>query len=271
MRRPETRPLDGRTVVITRPRVQSAVLVDALQREGARVVTFPTIRIEPVKDTGPIDRAINRLGDNDWVIFTSANGVERFFSCLYQRGHDAGVFQTVRVAAIGPATAEALRVRDVHPDQVPERYQAEGLVEALAGVDWRGRRVLIPRAEKAREVLPGELRRLGAAVEVLAVYRTVRPPTDPAPLRAALVAREISAITFTSSSTVSHFAHFFDEGEAARLLREGGVAVACIGPITSATARQTGFDVSVEAEVFTVEGLVAALSRHFAKDGSGRR
>lgn len=258
-------PLAGRTVIITRARAQAGPLAAALEREGARVLTFPTIQVEPLADLGPLDRAITRLEVTDWVVFTSANGVERFFARLEALDRDEKSLAQVKVVAIGTATAEALRERGVRPRLVPERHQAEGVIESLSEENWPGRRVLIPRAEKGREVVPEALRQLGAKVEVVAVYRTVRPQTDPAPLREALARNAIAAITFTSSSTVTNFTRFFAAGEAARVLSQAGVVVACIGPITSATAREMGMTVGVEARSFTVDGLARALGEYFRR------
>ena len=262
-----TRALAGRRVVITRPRLQAASLVAALEEHGAEVLEFPTIQVQPVADLTEVDAAIEALPETDWVIFTSVNGVEQFCDRLEAVGAGSAALSACHVASIGPATAEALRERGVTPERVPDRYQAEGLLEALGDEGWSGRRVLIPRAAKAREILPEDLRRRGARVDVVPVYRTVRPDLDPEPLRQRLVAREVDAITFTSSSTVTNFIAFFPGEEARSLLEASGAAVACIGPITAGTAREAGFPVAVEADEFTVAGLVQALVDHL---GSGR-
>ena len=259
-----SRPLENRGVVVTRPRSQAAGLVALLEENGARVVEFPTIRIEPVESFDKIDAAVQDMAAYDWVIFTSVNGVAGFARRLGELGKDADVLRTVRVAAIGPATAAALGELGVDVEAVPERYQAEGLIAALGRESLDGARILIPRAEHARDVLPEELRRLGARVEVLVVYRTVRPDVDPAILRRALRGGQVDVLTFTSSSTVTNFVATFATGEAVRLVREAGAVVACIGPITAGTARQAGFDVAVQPESFTVPALAAALVEHFA-------
>jgi uroporphyrinogen III methyltransferase/synthase len=168
------------------------------------------------------------------------------------------------VAAIGPATAGALRRRGISADAMPARYQAEGLLDVLGRDGLQGRRVLIPRAEVARDLLPDTLGELGAEVNVAVTYRTVRPDADVDGLRRLLDDRRVDAVTFTSSSTVSNFTDLFDPGEALRRLSSAGVVVACIGPITAGTAREIGYKVDLQAEEFTVPRLAAALARHFA-------
>ncbi len=258
----ERRPLHGLGVVTTRPAAQSAGLSAALRAAGARVVEFPTIATVPVEDLGPVDAAITSLGDRHWVIFTSANGVEAFFHRMRAVGRDARAFGAARVAAIGPATAEALAGHGIRADVIPHRYQAEGLLEALGNLPT-GARILIPRAAVARDVLPATLRARGCQVDVVPVYRTVQPPADVEGLLRSLEERRIQAITFTSSSTVRHFCDLLAGEEVGSLLRKAGVVVACIGPITAGTARGLGVEVEVEASTFTVPGLVAALAAHF--------
>ena len=258
------RPLHDRGIVVTRPRAQAALMVDLLQSAGARVIEFPTIAIQAVTDSPELDQAVEDLGRNDWVIFTSVNGVDLFFRRMEQRGKDARAFGPARVAAIGPATAGALRRRGIRPDAIPVRYQAEGLLDALGKDGLQGGRVLIPRAEMARDLLPDTLRKLGARVNVAVTYRTVRAEADVDGLRRLLEEGRVDAVTFTSSSTVRNFTALFDPEEATRRLDAAGVVVACIGPITAETAREIGYSVDLQAEEFTVPRLAAALARHFA-------
>jgi uroporphyrinogen III methyltransferase/synthase len=258
------RPLHDRGIVVTRPRAQAALMVDLLESAGARVIEFPTIAIQAVTESPELDQAVEDLGGNDWVIFTSVNGVELFFRRMEERGKDARAFGPARVAAIGPATAGALRRRGIQPDAVPARYQAEGLLDALGKDGLQGRSVLIPRAEMARDLLPDRLRELGARVNVAVTYRTVRPEADVDRLRRLLEDGRVDAVTFTSSSTVRNFTALFDPEEATRRLGAAGVVVACIGPITAGTAREIGYTVDLQAEEFTVPRLAAALARHFA-------
>ncbi|MDE0115847.1 MAG: uroporphyrinogen-III C-methyltransferase [bacterium] len=247
----ENRPLFGRRIVVTRAQPQAAALAAALRRRGAEAVELPAIAFEPPEDIDRLMRAAAEVGFYDWVVFTSPTGVARFFEHL----RDARALGGVQVAAIGPGTAAALAERNVVADLVPEQYVAEALLEALsdeAGPDGPGR-VLIPRAETARDVLPDGLAAAGWRVDVVPAYRTVAP--DPDPDAAALLA-DAEVITFTSSSTVTNFVDAYGANAAPQV-------VATIGPITTATARDRGLEVAVEATEHTVPGLVAALETFF--------
>jgi uroporphyrinogen III methyltransferase / synthase len=241
----EARPLFGRRVVVTRAREQASDLVERLHSLGAETVELPAIVIDDPEDGGAELRecaAWLSRGDFEWVVFTSANAVERF--CAFLR--DAREFGPTRVAAIGPGTADALRRFGVEPDLVPERFVAESLVDAFPS--GKGK-VLLPRAAVARDVLVTGLATKGWAVTVVAAYRT--RPAEPAP-SALADARKADAVTFTSSSTVTNF------------LQVAGVdpvppVVVCIGPVTAATARESGLTVDVVAKEHTIDGLVEAL------------
>ena len=260
----EKLPLFGKRIVTTRPRAQSAELQRMLQRLGAEVLVFPTIRIVPVQDYSAMDSAIGRLGEYDWLIFTSINGVRIFFDRMLEQGRDGRALAACKLAAIGPATAQALRDRFLNVDCVPRRYVAEEVVAALEALEEiRGKRILLPRAGAARRVLPEELRRLGAEVEEIAVYQTeADTDTDP-PLLDRIMTADVHAITFTSSSTVQNFATIVGEERAKELSMR--VVCASIGPITTKTARDLGIRISVEAEEHVTAGLVRALCDHFAK------
>ncbi|WP_419918962.1 uroporphyrinogen-III C-methyltransferase [Candidatus Poriferisocius sp.] len=244
----ENRPLFGRRIVVTRAQPRASALAAELRRRGAETVELPTIAFEPPDDLDLMARAAAQVGGYDWVVFTSPTGVARFLEQL----RDARDLGGVQVAAIGPGTAAALAERNVIADLVPGRFVAEALLEAMP----RGPgRVLIPRAETARDVLPEGLAAAGWDVDVVPVYRTVAPPPDPtAPAR--LAGAEV--ITFTSSSTVTNFVDIHGTG---------GVppVVATIGPITTATARNRGLEVAVEATEHTIAGLVAALEDFFTR------
>lgn len=242
----ERRPLFGRTVVVTRAREQASDLSGALRAQGAEVVELPAIAIDEPSDGGAALRAAAaRAATYDWVVLTSANGANRLLDAL----HDARDLGGVRVAAIGPGTAEALARGGVVADLVPERFVAESLLEAFPAPPATGGRVLLARAAVARDVLPDGLRATGWEVDVVEAYRTVAAPADPEVLAAA---GRADAITFTSSSTVERYLEVAGAGAVPPV-------VACIGPITAATARQHGLEVAVEAEVHTIGGLVAAL------------
>ncbi len=258
----EQRPLWGRRVAVTRSKAQHGPLTDRLEELGAEVVLLPTIAFEATP-AAPVRAAIERLSSYDRVIFTSANGVDFFLDALYAAGRDPRAFGRARLACIGPATARRLRERGLVADTVPERFVAEGLIDALSAEGVAGQRILIPRAEVAREVLPETLRAQGAEVEVLPVYRTVLPAVDP-DARARILGGEIDRVTFTSSSTVDHFRALFDDAEFDAIRQHIGAA--CIGPITAETARRHGLRIAVVAERYTVPGLIDAM----AAEGQGR-
>lgn len=246
-------PLAGRRIVITRARVQAQDLADRLVALGAEVVQAPVIRVEPLADLEPLRRALTRIATYDWIVFTSQNAVE--IACP-----DAAALAGTSVAAIGPATADALARRGVPVTLVPERHVAEGLVAALAARGIAGRRVLVPAAELTRPVLAAGLEAAGAVVDLIPVYRTVADGGDGSALGGALTAGQVDAVTFTSSSTVEHFVQLVGRDAASC----GRFVAAVIGPVTAQTARD--LDVArgglIESEPSTTAGLVAALTRH---------
>ena len=248
----ENRPLFGRRIVVTRAQPQASALAAELRRRGAEAIELPAIAFEPPEDLDRLARAASDVGRFDWVVFTSPTGVAWFFEHL----RDARSLGGVRVAAIGPGTAAALAARNVVADLVPEQYVAEALLEALsdeAGPGGPGR-VLIPRAETARDVLPDGLAAAGWDVEAVPAYRTMAPAPDP---DAAALLADAELITFTSSSTVTNFLDAYGADAVPEV-------VATIGPITSATARHRGLEVTVEASDHTVVGLISALEDFFA-------
>ena len=249
----ENRPLFGRRMVVTRAQPQAAAMAADLRRRGAEAIELPAIAFQPPEDPDRLARTAADVGRYDWVVFTSPTGVARFFEHL----HDARSLGGVRVAAIGPGTAAALAERNVIADLVPEQYVAESLLETLSnevGPDGPGR-VLIPRAETARDVLPDGLAAAGWDVDVVPAYRTVAPSPDP---DAEALLAEAEVITFTSSSTVINFTDTYGTDAVPEV-------VATIGPVTSATARSHGLEVAVEATDHTVNGLIAALEDFFAR------
>ena len=246
-------PLLGQRIVVTRAREQAGELAARLRELGAEAIEFPTIEFLPPADPAPLDAAIARLASYDWIVFTSANGVHRFIERLDASAHDLRSLGA-RIAAIGPATRAALERLHLKVDVTPPEYVAEGLLAALASEDLEGQRILLPRAAVARDTLPRELARRGARVDVVEAYRTAIPQGAAAQAREIFSgARRPEWITFTSSSTVTNFL----EAAGARALE--GVRAASIGPVTSATARRHGIEVSVEAAEYTTEGLVSAI------------
>jgi uroporphyrinogen III methyltransferase/synthase len=243
------RPLLGRTVVVTRARAQASDLAQRLAEAGAEVVEAPAIDIQLLPPE-EVDASLGPVGDYSLICLTSQNAVEPFWSALRRRGQDARALAGVRFATVGTATAQSLSARGIEADVVPERQVAEGLVEALAGEDVEGRRVLIARAEEGRDLLPDALRQRGAQVDVVALYRTVRLPPSRASIEAGARA---DYVTFTSSSTVRYFTEAIGDS----FPREARVV--SIGPVTSETVRELGLEVHVEAARHDVGGLVEAL------------
>jgi uroporphyrinogen III methyltransferase/synthase len=256
----DRRPLSGRRIVVTRARAQASDFAAALEALGAEVVQFPVIRIAPAEDPEPLRQAAAQAGTFDWIVFTSANGVERFWYALAEQKSDARALGGVRVCAIGPATAAELERRGVTPDLVPDQFVAESAVRALLGASRvRGERILIPRAAVARPVLPDALREAGAEVVEVAAYTTVQDGSGAERVRAMLDRGEVDAVTFTASSTVKNFVELVGADV-------GRAKVASIGPVTSETARELGLAVDVEAAEYTTPGLVQALRGLFAAD-----
>ena len=255
----ETKPLFGRRIVVTRPRLQAGGFVEQLEQQGAAVVQFPTIETVPVASSQELDAALDALPSYDWAIFTSVNGVRYVFERLAERRHDIRRLAGVRLAAIGPETARALEARHLRVEAMPAEYRAEALPAVLGEV--AGQRILLPRAAEAREILPKNLRAAGAQVDEIAVYKTVRPPTQTEELRHLLRTRQLDLITFTSSSTVRNFMAAFADQDVAALL--GSTALGCIGPITADTARGYGLRVSVQPQQYTIAAFYRAIVDYF--------
>jgi uroporphyrinogen III methyltransferase/synthase len=255
------RPLDGRTIVVTRAAEQAGVFTGLLESAGAHVLEAPTIVVEPPATWAPLDAALGAARSFSWVIFTSVNGVRMVGGRLRALGRPWSEIAGTRTAAIGPATAAALAAHGVRAEIVPGEFRAEALAERLRGLVHVGDRVLLPRAAETRDVLVVELRGLGAEVTEVAAYRT-RPPLEvPGALRAALARGEVDAVTFTSSSTARNFARLFTDAE--RRAWFTGVTVASIGPITAATAAEHGFTTDVMPSEYTIPALARALAQHF--------
>ena len=263
----EKRPLFGRRVLVTRARAQAGELSTQLQGLGAEVREFPTIEVRPPEDFGPLDGAITSLDSFDWLVFTSVNGVEAFVDRLRHHGLDLrAIPRGARVAAIGPATAEALERVGLRVDVVPREFRAEALIDAVADDSLAGKRVLIPRARVAREILPERLREAGAEVVVPPAYETVPSADGKDQLARDLEHGRIDCVTFTASSTVDNFVGAFGLDGSARLL--SGTRIVCIGPITADTARGHGLRVDAEASEYTIPGLIEAVVDLFAADPS---
>jgi len=267
----EERPLEGRTIVITRARAQAQRFAQLLEAAGARVLQAPTIVIEPPASWELLDTALGALDSFTWVVFTSVNGVAMVDRRLSARGLAWAAIARKRVAAIGPATAEALAEHGVRVELVPPEYRAEALVEALRRLVGPADRVLLPRAKETRDVLVVELRRLGVTVTEVPAYQTRRIEDGVVRLREALASGSVDAVTFTSSSTARNFAEQFSDSE--RSAWRGRIAVASIGPITAATAAEYGLSTDVMPSEYTIPALARALADYFARAprSAGRR
>ena len=247
----DNRPLFGKKVLVTRSRDQASELSELLRQYGAEPIEFPVIKISPPESFDELDSALERIEKYDWLLFTSANGVRAVMDRLRELGRDVRWLKGPKIGAIGPKTAEALQCLGVRVDFVPREFVAEAVVREFPD-DPRAKRILIPRAKEAREVIPEKLRELGADVDVVTSYKTEAKESDVARVRELLDSGEIDIITFTSSSTVKMFAERIPKVPE-------NVIIACIGPITAETAESLGLKPDVVAEEYTIEGLVEAL------------
>ena len=285
-----TLPLQGKRVLVTRTREQASVLSEGLRTLGAIPVEFPTIRIVPPSDWTQLDTALKRLylsasdkqaGSTsyiyDWVVLTSANGVHICLQRLEQLGYDPHTLQNVRIATIGPATADALSTYGLTADIIPDAYVAEGVAEAIIldarqhGIVLNGQHILLARAAEARKILAVMLRDAGALVDDVPAYYTLTAAIDDERGRNLwnmLLQRQLAIITFASSSTVRNFMAWVKQCEEATgvtLVPTSLPTIACIGPITSQTAREHGLTVSIEAKEFTIDGLLKAIVEYKEK------
>ena len=255
----ETKPLFGKTFVVTRARAQASALTEKLEMEGAKVMEVPAIKITDPDDFAPLDAAQKNLASYDWVIFTSANGVDLFFDRLLQNGKDARAFAHNKIAAIGTATADMLTAYGLTADLIPASYKAEDLVDTLLPQLHKGSKVLLARAKEARNVLPDSLQAAGADVDVVAVYQTVSDCENKEELLDALKNKAVDCITFTSSSTVTNLLKALDSEK--ELLKD--VTLAAIGPITAKTMEKNGLKPTVCSNTYTIDGLVEALNKFY--------
>ncbi len=269
----EKKPLFGKKIIVTRSRTQASELVRALEDSGAQVIEFPTIKIVPPDSYNESDRAIKKilnfqLSDSslpyDWVIFTSTNGVEHFFERLNVLGGDSRVFKGIKIAAIGSATGEKLGSFGLKADFVPEEYRAEAIIEGFKKFGIKGKQVLIPRAEVAREVLPEKLAELGAKVEVATAYKTVADESKVEEVKNLLEKKEVDMVTFTSSSTAKNFVELLKGLDLNKVLEN--VTIASIGPITSQTLKELGLKVDITTKKYTIEGLVESIVSSYQLD-----
>jgi uroporphyrinogen III methyltransferase/synthase len=249
-------------VLVTRAPGQAGEFSTLLRERGATVVEVPAIEIVEPESWEGADQAIDRLPGYDWLILTSTNAVDWFFRRVRERRRDLSCLAGVRVCAVGPKTRQAIEQAGVAVDFQPSVYRAEGLINEAGEAAWRGKRVLFPRAAEGRDVIPVEMKRIGATLDLVTVYRTIPSPAGREQLRALLAAGGLDAVTFTSGSTVNSFVSLLEPAQIAGIA--GRVAVACIGPVTADAARAAGLPVDALATAATMPALVDALEAHFA-------
>jgi len=258
----DKKPLAGKRILITRARDQSAEFATRLRDLGADVIEFPTIEIVAPLCWHEMDRAIDQLRSYDWVIFTSVNGVKFFWQRLSEKVTGPCLPPSLRVCAIGPATANQLKKNGIKVDYTPKEYVAEAVLEGFGKMAVKGNRILLARAKVARDLLPKGLEKMGAEVDVVEAYRTVKPRGGAKRLKKVLTDTRIDVITFTSSSTVNHFAGLLNKEDPRKLLK--GVAIACIGPITARTVKDWGMDVQIQPKEYTTPALSQAIIDFFS-------
>ena len=257
----EQLPLFGKRILVTRSREQASDLSERLRELGGIPLEFPTIEVIPPEKWDDVDHCSSRIMSYDWIIFTSVNGVKFFLDRFFALGLDVRDLKGPRLCAIGPRTAEALQALKLKVDFIPSEYRAECIFEGLKRESLNGKKILIPRARVARDVLPEELRKAGALVDIVEAYRTVRPEGQVENIHDLLAKKAVAALTFTSSSTVSNFVEMMGTKNAKELT--SGVAVASIGPITAEKARSLGIETTIMAREYTIPALVEALAEYF--------
>src|SRR6476620_11418031 len=259
------RPLEGRTVVVTRAASQAAELTRLLEGYGATVIVCPTIEIREPDNYERLDEALDHLYGYDWLIFTSTNGVEFFLKRLTDRGLQISDLDEIKVCAIGQRTADKLHDAHVHVDLVPSQSTAEGVFAALSEfVDHLpGLNILLPRAATGREVLPEAVQKAGARVDVVTTYQTVLPDNIDRGKLAAMLTGSGDCIAFTSPSTIKNLAKLFDTHDLGKTLP--GMAIACIGSVTADAAVEYGLRVDIQPTTFTSADLAQAIADYFSK------
>jgi uroporphyrinogen-III synthase len=260
------RPLTGVRVLVGRARHQAGALSGDLRKLGATVLEIPFIEIRKPRSFKPLDSALQTLDNYDWLILTSANGVEAMWERMAKLRLARKALDHLRVAAIGPATKKAIEKRGMRVNVVPKEYIAESVVRSLRK-RVKGKRVLLLRAKVARDVIPRELREAGAQVDIVEAYETVVPQSSRTRLRSVLKnpRRRPHVVTLTSSSTVRNFVDLLGSRQTAGL---DGIRLASIGPVTSLTLRELGLRVDIEAREFTIPGLIEAIVGAMAQSGA---
>jgi uroporphyrinogen III methyltransferase/synthase len=241
-------------VLITRPRSQAASFGAALQMAGFEPLYFPVIEIRPMEDLSALDQALAEIGQYTWVIFTSANAVTVVLDRI--RANDGSPLPNdVKIAAIGPKTAEALRICGIEPSFIPDESVGDAILPGLGNL--RGKRVLLPRAEIAHKALPKAIRAAGGVAHEIPIYHTL--PTAPDPAGLVALKTGVDVVTFTSPSSVQNFVQIVRQHGVDPLTLPGNPKIACIGPITEKAAQEAGFAADVTADEYTTEGIIQAI------------
>jgi uroporphyrinogen III methyltransferase/synthase len=258
----DTMPLFGKRVLVTRASLQSKGLEQLLIECGAHPVLLPVIEIKPILKSGPLDNAVKRVRNYNWLVFTSVNGVELLFNKLYELGLDARALADVKIGVIGPATCESLRKHGINADYIPETYTGRGFISGMKKLHVKGQMMLLLRADIADDEITSGLRNLGAVVDEFAIYRTVKPKRNLYQLRKLVLNDYLDVITFTSSSTVTNFLSEMNSEDTSKIKAR----IACIGPKTAATARKAGLKVHILARTQTIPGLIQAMQKYFQEE-----
>lgn len=265
----ERRPLFGKHMVVTRTREQASELVARLEENGADCLEYPTLHMEPVDDYQLLDQALATIDSYQWLLFTSLNAVTWFFKHLWKNGMDARNLGGPKIAVVGKATADKLLTYGLKADLIPEKFTGEGLAEALITTGIEGKKILLPRALKAREILPEMLHTAGAEVVVAPIYQNVPPQGRKDELRERLENGSIDLVTFTSSSTVDNFLTMVDAASDEELHRlMDPVTIAVIGPITADTVQKHGLQVDIQPEQYTIADMVHSIVAHYQQTGA---
>jgi uroporphyrinogen III methyltransferase / synthase len=258
----ETLPLFGKTFVITRAEDQAESFIHMLEERGAEAFLYSSIKTIPPANWGPLDKSLEVLSSYDGLIFTSVNGVHFFSQRLKEKNKDIRELKGVRIYAIGPKTEQAVRDLNINVDTVPDNYVAESLIESIGKENIEGKKFLLPRATIAREILPNTLREMGASIDVVHAYQTIRPESSESSFLNRLNEGRIDVITFTSSSTVTNFLGRLDKEQLEKLNK---IIIACIGPVTQKTAENYGLKVAIVPNKYTIAGLISAIETYFKK------
>ncbi len=260
----ESKPLFGKRILVTRTLEQAGTFLKTLSERGAAPVSFPTIKITEPESFKKLDSAIKRLETYDWVVFTSVNGVKHFFARLTKLGLDVRELKGVKICAIGPMTAKAVRDENIGVDLTPEEFIAEAVIEALSREGIKGKKFLLPRAADAREVIPREIKKQGGKIDVAEAYKTIAPRKRAKEIKEEFLAGRIDVVTFTSSSTVKNFVSIIGKRNLKEILK--GTRVACIGPVTADTAKGFGMDVDIMPANYTIGGLTREMELYYSTD-----